>query len=219
MDSSKIVGVFFYQRDARSQELIKTAQMMVPDVHARIVWTDVSGRSAQDMPAIVKKVGQLPIFVCKGQNTPLVGIEPVQRWLAAQAQLINSARSSSAESSSEKDGADTSDANSLLIFRNDGGIGAFMPSEMGAHGGSSYAYIGDKEQPHYNFERLDVPSASSAAGATAPRNAVPPTPAGNFESKSSKSDQFTQSYERMMSERKKLFDMQTGSGAQPLYTK
>jgi hypothetical protein len=142
----------------------------------------------------VKQTRQLPIFIVKGLNEPLVGIAHIQKWLSVQI-----TRSNSNNDSESKSGNLSQEL--PLIFR-DEGLDGYQPSEM-KYTSSSYSYFSEKmnSDMNHNFQRLVGIKGSVHENSS---------DSGYKDTKSGKQSEIDKRYQDMMTERKKLLESQNG---------
>jgi hypothetical protein len=195
-NTQSILGVFLYINDSRIYELIKTIHTLAPSLHKHIIYQDLTNKPRDQYPNIVKQTRQLPIFIVKGINEPLVGILNIQKWLSSQVTRLNSQQN-------EQQGQNNSANGSAIpkIFTKDSAdeLDGFLPGEM--YGSSSnYSYLSEKMNidMNCNFERL--------VGMKGNFNDMKESVLN--ETKTNKNSDTEKRYDDMMKERKKLLESQ-----------
>jgi hypothetical protein len=206
--NSQIQGFFFYKNDARIFELIKTIQTFTPNIHTGLVYHDLTNKSFDDMPRIVKQIQQLPILVLKGINKPLVGIIEIQKWLSNQ---INISNKPDNEYSNSKLNSNKNEKEPI-IFKNekDGPLG-FFP-EMNKLG-SNYSYLIDdmNNDMSCKFERL----TSQQSNVQSNQQNYPGHSTGGFKEKKTDIDT-NKKFDEMMNERKRIIEIRHNENTIPI---
>lgn len=195
-NSNLILGVFIYKNDDSIINLIRAIQTFAPELHKKIVYQDLTNKTYDNFPNIVKTHRALPILVLKGINEPLVGIIAIQKWLSNQ-----TARSSdkSAAQNSEKG---SSEIPSIFKKGDSGELDGFFPQEM-RKSSSNYSYLEENFEMESNLERL--------YGMTGNIHHMNNTDEFS-ETKSGKNTDTTKRFDDMMNERKKLIESQVTKG-------
>lgn len=192
LNTQSILGVFLYVNDSRIYELIKTIHTLAPSLHKHIIYQDLTNKPRDQYPNIVKQTRQLPIFIVKGINEPLVGILSIQKWLSSQVTRLNSQQN-------EQQGRETSVIPKIFTKDSADELDGFLPGEM--YGSSSnYSYLSEKMNTdmNCNFERLVGMKGNLQDMKESVLN----------ETKTNKQSDTEKRYEDMMKERKKLLESQ-----------
>lgn len=189
-----IVAVLFYKREMKIMELIKTIQTMTPHLHKNMVYHDLTDKSFDNFPVIVKQLRQLPILVSKGINEPLVGVASIQKWLALHISQANQ------DKTTNEKNTETNKDLPTIFKKNKDDLEGFLPGEMSGSI-SNYSYFNDNlnQSMECNFERLvgfrgNIEKATDSSGFS--------------ETKSNKNSDTVKRFDEMMNERKKLLESQ-----------
>lgn len=194
MNSANILGIFLFKQEARIIDLIRTIKTMAPHMHDLIIYQDLTNKSYDLYPTIVKQHRQLPIFIVKGLKEPLIGVVSIQKWLAVQI-----TRSDHGNESNRQNGSTTSQKEEPLIFQSDG-LDGYQPGEM-TYGSSNYAYLSEKMNMDMNCNFARVSGIKGHMTEVTKDT-------GYKETKSGKQSEIDKRYQDMMSERKKLLEAQ-----------
>jgi hypothetical protein len=197
-----ILGVFFYKNEESIINLIKAIQTFAPELHRRIMYQDLTNKTFDSFPNIVKTHRALPILVLKGINEPLIGIISIQKWLSSQ--TARSADSGSGRAQGAAAGQDKDNNNIPSIFRKEdsGDLDGFFPQEM-KRSCSNYSYLEENFEMESNLERL--------YGMTG--NIQKMNDSEEYsETKSGKNTDTSKRFDEMMNERKKLIESQVTKG-------
>lgn len=192
-----IVAVLFYKREMKIMELIKTIQTMAPHIHKNMVYHDLTDKSYDNFPVIVKQLQQLPILVSKGINQPLVGVASIQKWLAQHLSQSNQEKKMSELQESNVN----SDSVPTIFKKNKDELEGFLPGEMSGSM-SNYSYFNDNmnQSMECNFEKL--------VGFRGNVEKISTESTGFSETKSNKNSDTEKRFNAMMTERKKLLESQ-----------
>lgn len=189
-----IVAVLFYKREMKIMELIKTIQTMAPHIHKNMIYHDLTDKTFDNFPVIVKQLQQLPILVSKGINEPLVGVASIQKWLAHHMSQSNQ------EKVANENRLESNKDLPTIFKKNKDDLDGFLPGEMSGSI-SNYSYFNDNmnRSMECNFEKLvgfkgNVEKSQEASGFS--------------ETKSNKNSDTVKRFDEMMNERKKLLESQ-----------
>jgi hypothetical protein len=201
-NSNLILGVFIYKNDDNIVNLIRAIQTFAPDLHKKIVYQDLTNRTYDNFPSIVKTHKALPILVLKGINEPLIGIISIQKWLSSQ----TSRSSDNSNNNRIKNGGSNERENFDLpnIFKKgeSGELDGFFPQEM-KKSSSNYSYLEENIEMETNHEKLYGMSG----------NIQKMKESDEFsDTKSGKNSDTSKRFEEMMNERKKLIESQVTQG-------
>jgi hypothetical protein len=189
-----VVAVLFYKREMKIMELIKTIQTMAPHIHKNMIYHDLTDKSFDNFPVIVKQLQQLPILVSKGINEPLVGVASIQKWLAQHMYQSNQEKATSEMRTESNKDLPT------IFKKNKDDLDGFLPGEM-LGSISNYSYFNDNmnHSMECNFEKL--------VGFKGNLEKTQDT-SGFSETKSNKNSDTVKRFDAMMNERKKLLESQ-----------
>lgn len=201
--NSQIQGFFFYKNDARIFELIKTIQTFTPNIHNLIVYHDLTNKSYENMPRIVKQIQKLPILVIKGMNQPLVGIIEIQKWLSNQ---INNKPDHESAASGSRSASAQNEKEPMIFKKESDAPSGFFP-EMN-FSSSSYSYLHDDMNNNMNcrFEKVSSHPMTSD---------VPVSSDTGFKEKKTNIDT-NKKFDEMMMERKKIIEQRHNDNTIPL---
>jgi hypothetical protein len=206
INSNLILGVFIYKNDENIVNLIRAIQTFAPDLHKKIVYQDLTNKTFDNFPNIVKTHKALPILVLKGINEPLIGIISIQKWLSSQTSRSSdhnsSNRSKQGGGSLSNNERENFDLPNIFKKGDSGELDGFFPQEM-KKSSSNYSYLEENIEMETNHEKLYGMSG----------NIQKMKESDEFsDTKSGKNSDTSKRFEEMMNERKKLIESQVTQG-------